>query len=80
MKMLTVIFLLAAVLISPLVYAQDAAQSQPSTANQTKTVVYQCTMDGYASKQAGFCPYCGMKLTGKEMSAQEAEDTLSKAK
>ena len=75
------ILILAAVVISPVAFAEEMAKSAPmgDMGKQGMMKMYQCPMDGYASEKAGKCPKCGMGLEEKEMTADEAEAALEKS-
>ena len=68
--------LLVAVLVSPMVYAQLAAEESASTMGTASEEVapakkYFCPMDGFVSDKPGKCQKCGMDLV--EMPAVSGE-------
>ena len=73
---------LASLLIAPVVFAEEMAKSAPmgDMGNQGMMKMYQCSMDGYTSDKTGKCPKCGMELSEKEMTADEAKAALEEAK
>ena len=76
------LLILAAIVISPVAYAEDMAKSMPmgEMGKEGMMKMHQCSMDGYTSEKAGKCPRCGMDLEEKEMTADEAKAALEKSK
>ena len=74
--------LLVAVLVSPMAYAQLAAEESASTTGTASEEVtpakkYFCPMDGFMSDKPGKCEKCGMDLV--EMPAVSGETEAAPA-
>lgn len=80
MKKLMSFLILAAIVISPVAFAEDMAKSMPMQDHSQMMKVHQCSMDGYTSEKAGKCPKCGMDLEEKELPADEAKAALEASK
>lgn len=75
--------LLFLVIVLPHTAFADEMNHSGSAESMTKegmVRVYQCPMDGYASKETGECPRCGMNLEEKEMTSDAAQAALEKSK
>ncbi len=85
MKKLMTVLIFAAMIVSPIAFAEAMAKSNSigkmdDMVKKDMMKMYQCPMDGYTSDKPGMCAKCGMKLEEKEMTSDEAKAAMEKQK
>ena len=82
MKKILAVLILATLLVAPVLFAEETMKSASmgDMGNKGMMKMYQCSMDGYTSDKPGKCAKCGMNLSEKEMTADQAQAALKESK